>query len=205
MNNQTESTNRSKETKKPLADTSVFLKLWLKDPYSIGAVAPSSHDLAKIITSGVSSDLNTVIELGGGSGRFTDWILRRGLDPEKLTVFERHPDFYKMLQDRFPSVTINSTSATSLHLCNDIPDHSVDIVISGLPLLGMSSLDKIRIMKRAFKKLKPGGAFYQFTYAFRSPLSQNILQHLSLESSIVGTALINVPPAQVYCYKKLER
>ena len=183
-------------------DTPLFLLQWLKDPFAIGALAPSGQDLAKLITSELSQDSGKVIELGGGTGKFTEWILRRGVQPDNLVVFEQNQHFYQILETRFPNVTISRSNAAALHLEDHVSDGSISAVVSGLPLLGMSRRNKVRILERSFKKMKPGGSFYQFTYSFRSPVSKAILNHLGLDVEFLGSAVKNMPPAKVFRFSK---
>ena len=185
-------------------DTPLFLFQWLKDPFAIGALAPSSQELAKLITSEIDENSGKVIELGGGTGKFTEWILKRGVTPQNLTVYEQNDHFHNILESRFPHVNISKSNAAALHLEEEVQDGSISAVVSGLPLLGMSKCNKIRILERSFKKLKPGGSFYQFTYSFRSPVSKVILDHLNLNAEFVGSAVKNVPPAKVFRFSKKQ-
>ncbi|MET3520478.1 phospholipid N-methyltransferase [Mesorhizobium abyssinicae] len=77
-------------------------------------------------------------------------------------------------------------------------DASVGAVISGLPLLSMPDHKVIAILDGAFAHLKPGGAFYQFTYGPRCPVAQPILEGLGLSATHIGRTMLNVPPAAVY-------
>jgi phospholipid N-methyltransferase len=54
------------------------------------------------------------------------------------------------------------------------------------------------ILERAFECLRPEGAFYQFTYGPRAPVSRAVLDRLGLVAARVGTAPGNFPPALVY-------
>jgi phospholipid N-methyltransferase len=74
----------------------------------------------------------------------------------------------------------------------------VGAVISGLPLLSMSPKQIMAILSGAFRCLRPGGSFYQFTYMPRCPISRRLLERLGLEATRIGGTLKNVPPAAVY-------
>lgn len=54
------------------------------------------------------------------------------------------------------------------------------------------------ILSGALVHLRPGGAFYQFTYAGRCPVSRPILDRLGLKATLVDHTLCNIPPASVY-------
>jgi hypothetical protein len=46
--------------------------------------------------------------------------------------------------------------------------------------------------------MRPDGAFYQFTYGPRCPVSPLILDRLGLQAEHIGRALANLPPAGIY-------
>ena len=71
-------------------------------------------------------------------------------------------------------------------------------IISGLPLLSMSSRKIMAILAGSFDCLRAGGAFYQFTYGARCPVRRPLLDRLGLRATRVGHAILNVPPATVY-------
>ena len=54
------------------------------------------------------------------------------------------------------------------------------------------------ILEAAFERLRPDGAFYQFTYGPESPVSHAILDRMGLRAARSGRAIANVPPATVY-------
>ena len=71
-------------------------------------------------------------------------------------------------------------------------------MISGLPLLSMPDPKVTAILSGAFAHLRPGGAFYQFTYAWMCPIRRHVLDGLGLEATGLGWTMRNVPPAKVY-------
>lgn len=70
--------------------------------------------------------------------------------------------------------------------------------MSGLPLLSMPEQQVEAILRAAFAKLSPTGAFYQFTYGPRCPVSSAVLDRLGLKAERVGGTFANLPPATVY-------
>ena len=53
-------------------------------------------------------------------------------------------------------------------------------------------------MTGAFTYIRPGGAFYQFTYGPRCPVPCAILDRLGLKAMRLGGVVRNLPPALVY-------
>ncbi len=177
--------------------TSFFLS-WLSNPLRVGAVAPSSNALADIMTSAITPASGPVIELGPGTGVFTQKLLQKGLRQEDLILIEYGSDFVRTLQLRFPGAQVIWMDATRLAAMPIAAHHSIGTVVSGLPLLTMSPRKVISILVGAFRYLRADGAFYQFTYGPRVPIPRPILDRLSLKATVVGHTFSNLPPATVY-------
>lgn len=181
---------------------SSFFRSWLSNPHRVGAIAPSSEALAELITSEITPASAPVIELGPGTGVFTRKLLQKGVPPQDLTVIEYGSEFVSVLQLRFPGVRVLWMDATKLGTARIAEDGSVGAVVSGLPLLNMSPRKVVAILSGAFRYLRPNGAFYQFTYGPRVPVSRPILDRLGLKATRVGRTLHNLPPATVYRLSK---
>lgn len=175
-----------------------FFVHWLSDPLQIGAVAPSSQTLAALITTEIAPEIAPVIELGPGSGAFTRALLDRGIPERRLALIEQSPRFAFALSERFPAARVLCVDAAALDSIDVFPGESAGAVVSGLPLLLMSSDKVSAILASAFTRLRPDGAFYQFTYSARSPVPRPILDHLGLTATRIGGTLVNIPPAAVY-------
>lgn len=179
-------------------DVFSFLRAWVTDPGTVGALAPSGGSLAKLMASEITSASRPIIELGPGTGVFTRALLDRGLRQEDLTLIEYQSEFVRLLKRRFPKARVLSMDAAALHLNELFQNAPVGAVVSGLPLLNMSPRKSIAILAGSFSYLRPGGAFYQFTYGPRCPVPGSCLDRLGLHATRVGRALLNVPPASVY-------
>ncbi len=175
-----------------------FFLAWLAAPRRVGAVAPSSDALAKIITRDIGETTGAVVELGPGTGAFTDMLLKRGVRQEDLTLIEYGSEFIPMLQLRFPGIRVIWMDAASLGSSGVFKPGEIGAVVSGLPLLSMSPRKVMAILEGAFAVLRSGGAFYQFTYGVGCPVSRPILDRLGLKAVRVDTAILNLPPATVY-------
>jgi phosphatidylethanolamine/phosphatidyl-N-methylethanolamine N-methyltransferase len=175
-----------------------FFLSWLSAPGRVGAIAPSSDALAELITSEITSSTGPIIELGPGTGAFTYKLLERGVRQEDLTLVEYGSEFIRTLQFRFPGARVLWMDAGRLGNGNLFEDASVGAVVSGLPLLNMSTRKVVSIVGGAFSYMRPGGAFYQFTYGMRCPVPRPILDRLGLKATLLDRAMLNVPPAAVY-------
>lgn len=182
-----------------LAEGALFLKTWIKQPIHTGAIAPSGNTLARLITAGVRADAGPVIELGPGTGAFTRSILARGLPESELVLVERSPDFARLLKQRYPQARLLEMDVTRIRLrCEDWDTIEAQAVISGLPLLNMGLRAQWGIVNACFKRLRPGGCFYQFTYTVHCPIHGQVLERLGLRAERIGGTVRNLPPASVY-------
>jgi phosphatidylethanolamine/phosphatidyl-N-methylethanolamine N-methyltransferase len=175
-----------------------FFLQWLSAPLRVGAIAPSSPQLAKAITAEISAEDAPVIELGAGSGVFTRALIERGIPQARLALVEQSEAFAGQLTAQFPQARVLCIDAAQLEARTAIGSERAGAVVSGLPLLLMPAQTVATILERAFECLRPEGAFYQFTYGPRSPVSRDVLDRLGLVAVRVAMALGNFPPAFVY-------
>ncbi|MGN1286664.1 MAG: class I SAM-dependent methyltransferase [Bradyrhizobium sp.] len=175
-----------------------FFTAWMAAPGRVGAIAPSGAALAELITRDISANTGPVLELGPGTGAFTYQLLKRGVRQQDLTLIEYGSDFMRLLQLRFPGARVLWMDAARLASERLYDGAPVGAVVSGLPLLNMSPRKVISIVGGAFSYMRPGGAFYQFTYGMRCPIRRPILDRLGLRATLVDRAILNVPPAAVY-------
>ena len=173
-----------------------FLKGWIRNPLAIGAFAPSSRSLAKLMAKDVGMS-SRVVELGAGTGTVTAALLASGVAPGNLHLVERDPQFVKILERRFPRCHVVSADALELDEQFDA-SAGFDFVISGLPLLCFSPEKRYRVLQQAFRLLKPHGRLHQFTYAGRCPVDRDLRALLRLDSLLLGIAPLNLPPGFVY-------
>ena len=179
-----------------------FLAAWVKKPRQTASVVPSSRYLARLMVAHIDPLDGRVMELGGGTGVFTRAILQTGLPPEKLEVVEINPAFARGLRRHFPHVSVLETPAQIVSTAAAGEPGQYQTVISGLPLLAMDRHMHADILSEAFRMLRPGGSFIQFTYSTRPPVSCDVLHALDLEVARVGQTVRNFPPATVFRFHR---
>ena len=184
-----------------LSESRLLLKLWLKNPLKIGAVAASSPELAAAMARHIPLGTDGyVVELGGGTGPVTRAILDTGIAPERLIVVERDPVLHRHLAARYPAVRVLQGDAMHLQqLLRREGIQPVKAIVSSLPLLSMKKAIQHRIGSQAFAVLEPGAPLIQFTYGFFSPLNRRLL---GVSGSVEDRVLQNLPPASVWLYRK---
>lgn len=181
-----------------VSDWWLFLRAWTGGPRRIGAIAPSGTGLANLIVSRIEPADAPVLELGAGTGVFTQALVDKGIPPRDITLVECEECFAQVLRERFPGARVLTIDADRL---GDLPPGSwppLGAVVSGLPLLTMPPHKVAAILRAAFRRLRPGGAFYQFTYGLRSPVPRRLAERLGLRITRVGKVHLNLPPATVY-------
>src|SRR5690606_13228619 len=139
-----------------------------------------------------------VLELGAGTGTVTQAILDAGVRPEDLHVVEQHAGFVHVLRRRFPAANVVQADATALSEPFQGHEGSFDFAISGLPLLLFSAEQKLSMLAQTFVLLGQHGVLRQFTYAGRCPVGRDLRVKLNIQSSLMGIAPFNLPPAFVY-------
>ena len=175
-----------------------FARAWVTHPLRVGAIAPSSRRLARLITSEISPHLAPVLELGPGTGVFTRALLGRGLRQDELTLVECDPFFLRLLKHDYPETRIYQEGVERLRHINLLGSEHAGAIVSGLPLLSMSMRSRIAILQFAFRHLRPGASYYQFTYGLHCPVPRAVLERMGLKAVRMGSILVNAPPATVY-------
>ena len=178
-------------------DVMLFFRALAFNPRTVGAIAPSGANLASLITSEITSASGPVLELGPGTGVFTEALLARGVKERDLTLIEYGSDFMRLLQARFPRARVLWMDAAWM-ASHDLFEKPLGAVVSGLPLLNFPPKKVIAILAAAFGNLREGGSFYQFTYGMQCPISKPHLDQLGLQATCMGRVLLNIPPASVY-------
>ncbi|KAA2285609.1 class I SAM-dependent methyltransferase [Arenimonas fontis] len=189
-----------------LASTWTFFRQWLKNPLGVAAISPSSRQLARQMMAELPYSARRVIELGGGTGVFTQALLDHGVAPADLLVLELNEELHQHLVKRFPQVQIACADARDLvRVAGERgfgPDAPAHAVVSGLGLLSMPRQDQRAILAAAFDCLVPDGRFVQFTYGPANPVAKEVLDSLDLSSRRASFTWWNVPPATVYVYAR---
>lgn len=179
-----------------------FLRSWMADPLQVAAIAPSGDALARLITREIDLSHAPVLELGPGTGVFTQALLQRGLKQSDLTLVEFGESFAHLLRGRFPDATVLCMDAARACRSKAFGTTEFGAVVSGLPLLSMPLRTVVEIIVGALTCMRDDAAFYQFTYGARCPIPQRVLTRNNLKTTRVGRIIRNLPPATVY---RIER
>lgn len=184
------------------SDALHFLQEFCRDPRNIAAILPSGRALASLITRQIDGATGPVLELGAGTGVFTQALLDRGVDGSALTLVEREASFARLLRQRYPEATVVCTDAAHLH---DLPPGSFGAVVCGLGLLNLTASQVEAILRATFASLRPDGAFFLFTYRRHCSVPPDMLERLDLVATRVGGTFRNIPPASVHRIERRAR
>lgn len=191
-----------------------FLKEFLSRPQEVGALAPSSRRLAEAMVAGFDlAKAKTVVEIGPGSGAFTQ-VIRERIGPKtEFVVVELNATFVDVLRTKFADLDIHHGSAEHLPTVLEQrargSDHRADYIVSGLPWASFESELQQRLLGAVVASLKDGGEFSTFAYigAASLPRARRFRRLLATQFTEVRTSAVvwvNLPPAFAYQCRRGE-
>jgi phospholipid N-methyltransferase len=180
----------------------LFFKRFLKRPFQIASIVPSSRALVERVSAKIDFDRARVIaEYGPGEGVHSREIARRMRSDARLLLFELDPAFSRDLERQFandPRITVFNRNATDLSL--EMKARGIghcDYILSGIPF-SILKLDKKRaLLKDTYDALTPGGSF--IIYQVTNELKQHATVFDAAESEYF---LQNIPPMFITEFRK---
>lgn len=183
---------------------------FLSNPLRTGAVAPPSEEIARLIVD--TADLQsakTVVELGSGTGVFTERIIGRISDGTLFFAIEINQFFAEKTKKRCPQVQVYNDSAANVKKYLKMHNASgCDCIISGLPWTFFEKKVQEDILDTVVDALNPGGEFLASAYLHGPlffPSGRRFKKMLHERFSEVNTTRIiwnNLPPGLVYHCRK---
>lgn len=182
----------------------IFIRRFLRHPWVVGSLLPSSPRLARAMLEGINLRPGEgILELGPGTGSFTDQIYRIIRDKRMYLGIEKEEAFVNLLRQRFPDLSFVTCAAEEFDgHASPAPLPPIKAIVSGLPCaaIGKSFLD--RLVKNLNRLLTPGSLFRTFTYLhsyhlagptyFRRRMEE--ITNCNLRSRVI---LKNLPPAYI--------
>lgn len=183
-----------------------FVSAFVREPLKVGAIWPSSETLSRAVAEACTfAPHDTVVELGPGTGNFTQLLSERLDKSGRLVALELSATNVKVLRRRFPQGEIHFDSAE--HLANHVQPQTARCVVSGLAWGNMMPAMQNRIMSAITTALAPGGQFVAFAYSHARyyPTTLRFRRLMFREFRRVETTPTiwrNLPPAYVYrCWR----
>jgi phosphatidylethanolamine/phosphatidyl-N-methylethanolamine N-methyltransferase len=182
--------------------SALFFKRFLKRPFQIASIVPSSKALVERVASKIDFGGPRVIaEYGPGEGVHSREIARRMSPDSHLLLFELDAAFSRALERQFaadPRVHVIHGDAASLPFelkRRGIP--CCDYILSGIPFSILKIEKKRALLRKTYDALKSGGSFiiYQVT--------NELKQHATVfERAKSEYFLQNIPPMFITVFHK---
>jgi phosphatidylethanolamine/phosphatidyl-N-methylethanolamine N-methyltransferase len=195
----------------PLVSTAKFLVRYAMNPAQIGAIAPSSPALARVMLRDVDfARARTIVEYGPGTGAFTRAIMPRLAGTTKFVAIELNGSMARDLRRRFPGLIVHERSVTDapeIMAQEGVPEEGVDVIISGLPWAAFDDALQTAILESTIKILKPGGSLITFGYQIGLLTKKGRAFHERARGYFSSTSRsewvwANLPPAGVFTFRK---
>lgn len=187
----------------------LFIKQFLSNPNSTGAILPSSEQLADLITETAQlSNRSTIVEIGSGTGVFTEKIYEKKNESADFFAIELNSYFVEQTKKRCPSVKVFEGSAKNINIYLKDQGYSrCDCIISGLPWASFNNEIQDSILQSLYDSMDPGAVFLTFSYLQNliTPSGRRFRKKLTdMFGSVQKTKVVwnNFPPAFVYSVYK---
>lgn len=188
---------------------SIFLREFLTNWQTVGAVAPSSPALAERMmeAAGVWKAAH-VLELGPGTGAFTEAIRDALPKQAKYLGIEINDGFASQLRERFEGMNFEVAGAQEFDFASYLRGKPpFDVVVSGLPWTAFPRELQEAILGNVLPHLGQGGSFATFAYLgfHQLPSGRRFRELLHERLHGVETSRVvwaNLPPAFVYVGRK---
>jgi phospholipid N-methyltransferase len=179
-----------------------FRKQFWSQRNIVGAIAPSSRFLAKKMLQNIDfKNVKVLIELGPGTGVFTEEIISKMAPDAQLLVFEINDAFYHSLAGKIKDSRVHLIHDSAEKIEHYLQQHNLDkadIVVSSLPLAVFTPELRTGIISASKSALHAHGKYIQFQYSLQSKsLLKKFYKHVN-----ISFTPFNFPPAFVYtCLK----
>lgn len=191
-----------------VASPAGFLREFVKSPTTTAAVGPSSRFVARDMVAPIPKRGEpVVVELGPGTGAFTELIQERLGGRGRHLALELNQGWAESLGERFPGV--ETLCADARELPGLLADRGVraDVVVSGLPWAAHTPKDGVSLVRLIADSLTEEGAFTQFAYTWTwwaPPARRQFAEVRSVfeETVVSRTVWRNLPPALVYLARR---
>lgn len=176
-----------------------FYVALIRSPRKVAGFAPSSSYVGAAIVKNIDWDLmDTIVELGAGTGVITKQIDKAKSNQSQAIIFEVDPHLKRLLMRQFPEMIHREDARDLLETMRELNLPHVDVIVSGLPFAMFPQSLREEILDVVYKALKPGGIFitYQYSLQMRKHLHKRFS---SIRSSWVP---LNFPPMFVHICSK---
>ena len=186
-----------------------FFNQSYKDFYHTGAISPSSVILAEYITDLANlPEKRCIVELGSGTGIFTQKIMQKKSESSKFFALEINEYFADETKKNCPNANVYNDDARNIQTyLRQLKESHCDCIISGLPWSDFDDEIQMDLIKNIYDSLENGGEFLTFSYLHSPILPRGkkfkILLNKTFKLVIqTKTIWLNLPPSFIYYCKK---
>lgn len=180
-------------------DRLMFLKRFIHLPDTIGSITPSTKFLANKMVDGIDwGKIDTVVELGAGTGVITDAICKSMLPTTSLLIFEKDPFFHELIQQKYPNARVFADASRLQETLDAENMPRVDLIVSSLPFTLFNKNQRREILDNIYDSLTDEGTFIAYQYSLKM-----MTEFSCYFSCSIKFVPLNVPPAFIFvCSKK---
>ncbi|HEY7126695.1 MAG TPA: methyltransferase domain-containing protein [Ktedonobacterales bacterium] len=172
-----------------------FFEKFVHSPRMIGSVTPSSVFLVRAMLAPIPwHSIQTIVELGAGTGVMTRGIRRQLAPSGTALLFEQDAEMCSLLRQSYPEWIVEPTAERLAEALTSYGIQQVDCIVSGLPFANFTQYTRQEILANVLQALKPGGLFIAFQYSLQ--MKKQFCAHFDPIS--ITFVPLNVPPAFVY-------
>ena len=181
-----------------------FIRQFIREPKSVGAVFPSSKYTVRRVISFINFNTKNlrIVEYGAGTGPFTREIVKSLKSGDVFIVIEQNEKFVNILNEQFgsnPLVKIYHDSVENISAILEKEDlNNLDYIISGIPLSVLSKKQIDEILESTKESMHQKTLFLVFQYSILK--INTFKKHFTiLKRQMI---LRNFPFVSVFCMQK---
>ena len=177
--------------------SALFFKRFLKRPFQIASIVPSSKALVERVASKMNfSGPRVIAEYGPGEGVHSREIARRMTQDSHLLLFELDAALARSLERQFSGdPRVHVIHGDAARLPHELKRRGI---LSGIPFSILKIDRKRALLRKTYDALAPGGSFiiYQVTNELKQHAT--VFQHAESEYF-----LQNIPPMFITVFHKM--
>lgn len=185
-----------------------FAREFVRDPVTLGAIAPSGPSLARLTVEAAAIEPgHVVVELGAGTGPMTREVVARHAENPFLAL-EPNAELARLLRQAHPSVQVEERFAEHLpDILSEWGHPMAHRVVSSLPWAIWPDDLQQRTFDGILRALHPEGRMVTFSYVHAQvlPAARRLRDALAARFERVEKtpiAWLNLPPAFVFVCDK---
>ncbi len=172
-----------------------FFRSFLANPRQVGAILPTSRRAVRdMLDMADFARARTVVELGAGTGVYTEEVISRLHPDARFLAFEVDADLVATLNERVRDPRLQVINDSAENVESYLNGDKVDIIVSGLPFTSLPQPVKWNIFGEMGRVLGPDGVMVAIQYSTMA--QRDFERHFASVRRRVSP--VNVPPAFLF-------